>query len=138
MPLLVRLVVMSLFLSEVTCFSCFYFYGSYFLGFVFIWLILAVVPYSAVVASAGKQVVSTAPSFRTTLSILSNKALIAELQAILRKSQDVADVLAGRASRLSEATRKLVAAKDANTQLKLEIGQLKEAVVGNKEALAMS
>lgn len=59
---------------------------------------LAVVPYSAAIATAVKQVVLAAPSFDMALFGLSDESLVAELQTALRKSQYVVVVLSGHAS----------------------------------------
>lgn len=97
-----------------------------------------VVPYSAAIADAGKQAFPVAPPFDMTLFSLLDKSLVAELQAALRKTQDIVTVLSGRAPRLSKMTREFVAAKEANTHVELHVRQLKEADAGNKEALATS
>lgn len=123
--------------SEVICslflFMLFIFQTSF--SFLFL---SDVVPYSAAIAAADKQTVSAALLFGTALSSLSEEALVAELQTSLRKSQDVAVVLASRALRLSELTKEFAVAKEANSQLELEIKRLKEAASSDKEALATS
>lgn len=70
-----------------------------------------------------------------SLSGLWNELLIAELQAALCKSQDVAVVLAGRTS---ETAKELAAGREANAELELEVRQLKETAPSDKEALATS
>lgn len=87
-------------------------------------------------SGAAKKVVFAAPLFGTALSGLSNESLVAELQSVLHKVQDVVAVLSGRASQRSKTAKELADAKEANAQLEMEEARLKEAAARDKKALA--
>lgn len=98
-PLLVDPALMLLFFSEVIYCSFFLFFAIHVLyTLISFGFSPAAIPYSAVAAAPGKQAVLATSSFGTTLSGLSNESLVTELQTALRKSQDIAAVLADRAS----------------------------------------